>query len=201
MNVERPPIAVESPLRKKRFLSAEEFTYARGRTDRVLKVTLPSPSLFANFWDSDRSTGAYARAGGLPRRGRRDPARRGRRARSSRSHVHPARRPALPVADRSRVSRLLRKPRLARRALARPRARARQPRHRRSPRCHVQLPSLPWKPGEPLARRGRIRLARRAALPQGQRAAAHARVRRRAVRARSSRCERFPRTRSPFSGS
>jgi 5-methyltetrahydropteroyltriglutamate--homocysteine methyltransferase len=62
MKVERPPIAVESTLRKKRFLSAEEFTYARGRTDRVLKVTLPSPSLFANFWDSERSTGAYARA-------------------------------------------------------------------------------------------------------------------------------------------
>jgi 5-methyltetrahydropteroyltriglutamate--homocysteine methyltransferase len=61
MKVERPPIAVESTLKRKRFLSAEEFTYARGRTDRVLKVTLPSPSLFANFWDSDRSTSAYAR--------------------------------------------------------------------------------------------------------------------------------------------
>ena len=61
MNVERPPIAVEAPLRKKRFLSAEELTYARGRTDRVLKLTLPSPSMFANFWDPDRSTGAYAR--------------------------------------------------------------------------------------------------------------------------------------------
>jgi len=60
MNVERPRLAVESPLRRRRFLSAEEFTYARGRTDRVLKVTLPSPSLFANFWDPDRSTSAYA---------------------------------------------------------------------------------------------------------------------------------------------
>ena len=59
MSVERPPLAVEAPLRRRRFLSAEEFTYARGRTDRVLKVTLPSPSLFANFWDPDRSTGAY----------------------------------------------------------------------------------------------------------------------------------------------
>jgi 5-methyltetrahydropteroyltriglutamate--homocysteine methyltransferase len=59
MNVERPPLAVESPLRRRRFLSAEEFTYARRRTDRVLKVTLPSPSLFANFWDPDRSTSAY----------------------------------------------------------------------------------------------------------------------------------------------
>jgi methionine synthase II (cobalamin-independent) len=60
MNVARPPLAVESPLRRKRFLSAEEFTYARGRTDRVLKVTLPSPSMFANFWDPDRSRSAYA---------------------------------------------------------------------------------------------------------------------------------------------
>jgi methionine synthase II (cobalamin-independent) len=60
MNVERPPLAVVSPLRRNRFLSAEEFTYARGRTDRVLKVTLPSPSLFANFWDPQRSSAAYA---------------------------------------------------------------------------------------------------------------------------------------------
>jgi 5-methyltetrahydropteroyltriglutamate--homocysteine methyltransferase len=47
-------------LHRRRFLSAEELTYARGRTDRVLKVTLPSPSLFANFWDPDRSGAAYA---------------------------------------------------------------------------------------------------------------------------------------------
>jgi 5-methyltetrahydropteroyltriglutamate--homocysteine methyltransferase len=57
--VERPPIAVVGKLRRKRFLSAEEFTYARARTDRVLKVTLPSPSLFANFWEPDRSGSAY----------------------------------------------------------------------------------------------------------------------------------------------
>jgi 5-methyltetrahydropteroyltriglutamate--homocysteine methyltransferase len=57
--VERPPIAVVGKLRRRRFLSAEEFTYARARTDRVLKVTLPSPSLFANFWESERSTSAY----------------------------------------------------------------------------------------------------------------------------------------------
>ena len=60
LHVARPPLAVEGRLRRKRFLSAEEFTYARGRTDRLLKVTLPSPSLFANFWDPDRSTAAYA---------------------------------------------------------------------------------------------------------------------------------------------
>jgi methionine synthase II (cobalamin-independent) len=59
--VERPPIAVVGKLRRKRFLSAAELTYALGQTDRVLKVTLPSPSLFANFWEPDRSSSAYHR--------------------------------------------------------------------------------------------------------------------------------------------
>jgi 5-methyltetrahydropteroyltriglutamate--homocysteine methyltransferase len=58
--VERPPIAVVGKLRRKRFLSMNEFVYARDRTDRVLKVTLPSPSLFANFWEPGRSADAYA---------------------------------------------------------------------------------------------------------------------------------------------
>jgi 5-methyltetrahydropteroyltriglutamate--homocysteine methyltransferase len=57
--VERPQMAVEATLRRRRFLSAEELTYARGRTDRILKVTLPSPSLFASFWDPERSKDAY----------------------------------------------------------------------------------------------------------------------------------------------
>jgi len=61
MKIERPPVSVEGKLRRKRFLSAEEFTYARGRTSKVLKITLPSPSLFANFWDLKRSTSAYPR--------------------------------------------------------------------------------------------------------------------------------------------
>jgi 5-methyltetrahydropteroyltriglutamate--homocysteine methyltransferase len=59
MKIERPSLTVVSKLQRKRFLSAEEFAYARGKTDRILKVTLPSPSLFANFWDPDRSAGAY----------------------------------------------------------------------------------------------------------------------------------------------
>lgn len=59
VKIERPPIAVIGKLRRKRFLSAEEFTYARARTNKSLKVTLPSPSLFANFWDPNRSTSAY----------------------------------------------------------------------------------------------------------------------------------------------
>ena len=57
--IERPPIAVLGRLRRRRFLSAEEFVYARGRTQRIVKVTLPSPSLFANFYDPQRSRGAY----------------------------------------------------------------------------------------------------------------------------------------------
>jgi 5-methyltetrahydropteroyltriglutamate--homocysteine methyltransferase len=59
MKVERPPIAVVGPLRRRRSLSGEELAYARSRTDRVLKVTLPSPSLFANFYDPERSREAY----------------------------------------------------------------------------------------------------------------------------------------------
>jgi 5-methyltetrahydropteroyltriglutamate--homocysteine methyltransferase len=59
LHVERPPLAVTGKLRRKRSLATEEFTYVRGRTDRVVKVTLPSPSLFANFWNPERSTSAY----------------------------------------------------------------------------------------------------------------------------------------------
>jgi 5-methyltetrahydropteroyltriglutamate--homocysteine methyltransferase len=58
-SVPRPPIAVVDRLRRKRFLSAHEFTYARARTDRIVKVTLPSPSLLSSFWDPARATGAY----------------------------------------------------------------------------------------------------------------------------------------------
>jgi 5-methyltetrahydropteroyltriglutamate--homocysteine methyltransferase len=59
LTVERPPIAVVGQLRRRRSLAGEEFAYARGRTDRVLKITLPSPSLFANFYDPERSRDAY----------------------------------------------------------------------------------------------------------------------------------------------
>jgi len=59
VTIERPPIAVVGKLKRKRFLSIEEFVYARGRTSSIVKITLPSPSLFANFWDPDRSVDAY----------------------------------------------------------------------------------------------------------------------------------------------
>ena len=58
--VERPPdMAVVERLHKRRGLAAEEFTFLRAHTDRVAKVTLPSPTLFGNLWDPDRSRGAY----------------------------------------------------------------------------------------------------------------------------------------------
>jgi 5-methyltetrahydropteroyltriglutamate--homocysteine methyltransferase len=60
LRVERPPLAVERTLRRKRSLATEEFVYTRGRTDRIVKVTLPSPSLFANFWDPECSSAAYS---------------------------------------------------------------------------------------------------------------------------------------------
>jgi 5-methyltetrahydropteroyltriglutamate--homocysteine methyltransferase len=52
-------LAVVAPLRKRRNLAAEEFTFLRGCTSRQAKVTLPSPTLFANLWSPELSTGAY----------------------------------------------------------------------------------------------------------------------------------------------
>ena len=59
LDVERPALAVVGKLVRRRFLSVAEFEYACGRTDRVLKVTLPSPSLFSQFWDPELSRGPY----------------------------------------------------------------------------------------------------------------------------------------------
>ncbi len=56
----RPPaLGVVGKLRRKRPLATEEFKYLRDRTTRIPKITLPSASLFANFWNSDRSSHAY----------------------------------------------------------------------------------------------------------------------------------------------
>lgn len=57
---ERPTqLGITGKLRRKRHLSAEEFTYLRGRTNRIAKITLPSPSLWANFWSAEHSTAVY----------------------------------------------------------------------------------------------------------------------------------------------
>lgn len=58
--VERPEqMAVVRPLQRRRSLAAEEFTFLRAVTDRTAKITLPSPSLFANLWTAERSREAY----------------------------------------------------------------------------------------------------------------------------------------------
>jgi 5-methyltetrahydropteroyltriglutamate--homocysteine methyltransferase len=58
--IERPPsLGVVGKLRRRRSLSAEEFVYARARTERTVKVTLPSPSLYANLWSPELSREAY----------------------------------------------------------------------------------------------------------------------------------------------
>jgi 5-methyltetrahydropteroyltriglutamate--homocysteine methyltransferase len=60
LTITRPAdLAVVAPLRKRRNLAAEEFTFMRSRTSRQVKVTLPSPTLFANLWSPARSAGAY----------------------------------------------------------------------------------------------------------------------------------------------
>jgi len=53
-------LGVTGKLRRKRHLCAEEFTYLRGTPARaVKKVTLTSPSLYANFWQPELSAGVY----------------------------------------------------------------------------------------------------------------------------------------------
>ncbi len=59
-SVPRPPdLGVVAKLRRTRHLSAEEFVYLRRRTSRIPKITLTSPSLYANLWSPAKSTGAY----------------------------------------------------------------------------------------------------------------------------------------------
>src|SRR5712691_530086 len=53
------PIYVTGKLRRRRSLAAEEFTYARARTSKPLKVTLPSPLMLSLRWSPDYSTAAY----------------------------------------------------------------------------------------------------------------------------------------------
>jgi 5-methyltetrahydropteroyltriglutamate--homocysteine methyltransferase len=59
-HLQRPKrLGVTGKVRRRRHLSTEEFTYLRARTSRIAKITLPSPSLFANFWSAEHSTTAY----------------------------------------------------------------------------------------------------------------------------------------------
>jgi len=60
MDIARPPeLGVTSKLKRRHHLAAEDFTYLRGRTTRIPKVTLTSPSLYANLWSKERSGEVY----------------------------------------------------------------------------------------------------------------------------------------------
>lgn len=48
-----------SKLKRHRYLSADEFSYLKRKTNRIPKVTLPSPGLWANFWSPKYSRDAY----------------------------------------------------------------------------------------------------------------------------------------------
>ena len=59
-SVPRPKdLGVVEKLRRTRQLSAEEFVYLRRRTSRIPKITLTSPSLYANLWSPAKSKAAY----------------------------------------------------------------------------------------------------------------------------------------------
>jgi 5-methyltetrahydropteroyltriglutamate--homocysteine methyltransferase len=46
-------------LKRIRYLSADEFSYLKSKTKCIPKVTLPSPSLWGNFWSREYSRDAY----------------------------------------------------------------------------------------------------------------------------------------------
>ena len=52
-------VGVVSKIKRKRHLSAEEFSYLRGKTTRPTKVTIPSPTMYAYYWVPDVSNAAY----------------------------------------------------------------------------------------------------------------------------------------------
>jgi 5-methyltetrahydropteroyltriglutamate--homocysteine methyltransferase len=52
-------LGATSKLARRRYLSVDEFIYLKERTRRTPKITLPSPSLWANFWSAKHSKPAY----------------------------------------------------------------------------------------------------------------------------------------------
>ncbi len=54
------PISVTGKIRRRRSLATEEFAYARGKTSKPLKMTLPSPLMLSLFWSPQHSTAAYS---------------------------------------------------------------------------------------------------------------------------------------------
>lgn len=57
--VNTTPRSFTSRLRLRRGLVTEEFTYARARTSKPVKITLPSPTNLVHFWSPEHSREAY----------------------------------------------------------------------------------------------------------------------------------------------
>ncbi|HWI22283.1 MAG TPA: cobalamin-independent methionine synthase II family protein [Baekduia sp.] len=59
-SVEWPmPFAVTGRLKRTRSMVSEEYSYARGRARKPLKMTVPSPMMLNGFWSPKHSEGAY----------------------------------------------------------------------------------------------------------------------------------------------
>jgi methionine synthase II (cobalamin-independent) len=54
-----PPVTITGKIRARRQLTLEEFSYARARATRPVKVTLPSPLVLYGAWSPELSTAAY----------------------------------------------------------------------------------------------------------------------------------------------
>ena len=52
-------LGVVEKLSRRRYLSADEFSYLKKNTGRIPKVAIPSPTLWANFWSREYSRNAY----------------------------------------------------------------------------------------------------------------------------------------------
>ena len=60
--IEKSPVTmgVVSRLKRKRHLSSEEYSYLRAATDRPIKMTIPSPTMYAYYWVPGASDAAYS---------------------------------------------------------------------------------------------------------------------------------------------
>lgn len=52
-------LGVVERLKRRRYLSADEFSYVAQKTSRIPKITIPSPGLWANFWSPEYSRNVY----------------------------------------------------------------------------------------------------------------------------------------------
>jgi 5-methyltetrahydropteroyltriglutamate--homocysteine methyltransferase len=59
------PLSVTDKLRRRRMMTTEEFSYARARARRPVKVTLPSPLMLFLVWSPQRTRDAYPDPFGL----------------------------------------------------------------------------------------------------------------------------------------